>query len=111
MEINREEMTLSLTIEAEGQITLDQIINGLEILIQGTQHPKCQIFQRRGHTTANCFYRNSQLPATTFTTKYQICGKIRHIALECYHMEITHTKVLDLHNLYKQLSMQINKYH
>ncbi|CAL9006084.1 unnamed protein product [Prunus brigantina] len=46
--------------------------------------PECQICSKRGHTAANCFFRNSTSSQGS-VIECQICGKKGHGALDCYH--------------------------
>ncbi|XP_021818566.1 uncharacterized protein LOC110760573 [Prunus avium] len=47
--------------------------------------PECQICSKRGHTAANCFYRNTDDSDSSPVIQCQICGKKGHGALDCYH--------------------------
>lgn len=47
---------------------------------------ECQICKKRGHTTVNCFHKNSNSSSTCYMLKCQIYENRRHSALECYHM-------------------------
>ncbi|KAB2600658.1 hypothetical protein D8674_038536 [Pyrus ussuriensis x Pyrus communis] len=46
---------------------------------------ECQICNKRGHTVANCFHRNTNPPSNGFHMLCQICGRHGHSALDCYH--------------------------
>ncbi|KAB2635675.1 glucan endo-1,3-beta-glucosidase 7 [Pyrus ussuriensis x Pyrus communis] len=59
------------------------ILISLETIPGFPMQPECQICQRRGHTTPNCFYRSSNSEHNF--QECQICGKRGHIAVECYH--------------------------
>lgn len=48
------------------------------------QH-ECQICQRRGHTTPNCYHINSNAAYISHIIECRICGKHGHIALDCFH--------------------------
>ncbi|CAL2254885.1 unnamed protein product [Prunus armeniaca] len=48
--------------------------------------PECQIYSKRGHTAANCYYRHA--PSSDVhspVVECQIYGKRGHAALYCYH--------------------------